>query len=302
MDVEQVFNSVFDLAVSRPGRHTNKQVYFKTNNFYRQFRIVYAENRTTPIYNENSKYPHIFCAKTNPQIILNNIDYINKVCGKNKNIIYGATDTVNENLYDLSYELKKHFDNIFLEALRKEHPNIKTWPMGFTCAYIKKFNKNAFNKLINCSYNIQKEKLIGTAFGNQWPILSNRLRDRINILEAITCNKLIENFYCDISEYHIKKSQYLYFASPQGNGIQSPKIYESMMCETIPVLTDAPYARQLRDLYNLPIYIIDEWENLNEKHLIETYENKYKNYDWYSLKKRFHVDNFIGEFLNESNT
>lgn len=297
MDEEHVFNSVFDLAMSRPGPEVNKQLYFKKSKFHRKFRIVYGENET-PIYNENSEYPHVFCA-IDPQIILDNIDYINKVCGNNKNIIYGATDSVYENLYDLSYELKKHFDNIFLEALKHEHSDIKTFPMGFIFSYIKKFDKNAFNKLINCSFNIQKEKLIGTAFGRQFPHLSNYLSDRINILEAVTHNKLIENFFCDFSEYHIKKSQYMYFASPQGNGIQSPKIYESMMCETVPVLTDAPYARQLRDLYNLPIYIIDEWENLNENHLIETYENKYKNYDWCSLKKRFHVDNFIDEFLNK---
>ena len=298
---------LYNLAILRPGSKTNRQIYFETSTLHQKFRIVYVGKNATPIYNKNSEYPHVFCQlkgklKANPQIILDNINYINKLCGRRKNIIFGCFDKTPKKLYDLSYELKKHFDNIFLEALKYEHPNIKTWPMGFIFSYVKDFNKNVFSKLINCSYNIQKEKLIGTAFGNQWPKLSNRLSDRINILEAITHNKLIENFYCDISEYHIKKSQYLYFASPQGNGIQSPKIYESMMCETIPVLTDAPYARQLRDLHNLPIYIIDEWENLNENHLIETYENKYKNYDWCSLKKRFHVDNFIGEFLNESNT
>jgi hypothetical protein len=293
-------DALFDLAILRSGFGRNGYNYFKNAQIFQKFRIVICPPELgSIIHNKNSAYPHVFCkSSVNPEIIFENIDYINRRCGKNKNLILGCADS-SRNIYKFGSELKKHFDNIFLEALNRDDPNIKTFPMGFTYRYVKEFNKDVFSKLINCSYNIQKEKLIGTAFGRQWPKLSNRLSDRINILEAIAHNKLIENFYCDLSEYHIKKSQYLYFASPQGNGIQSPKIYESMMCETVPVLTDAPYARQLRDLHNLPIYIIDEWENLNENHLIETYENKYKNYDWCSLKKRFHINNFIDEFLNK---
>ena len=86
-----------------------------------------------------------------------------------------------------------------------------------------------------------------------------------------------------------------------GVGLQSTKLYESFMCETVPILTDAPYARQLRDYHNLPILIVDNWENITVDYLIEIYEKNYKNYDWKSLKRKFYIDNFIDEFIIKNN-
>jgi hypothetical protein len=301
-----LFKSINDMASFRFPHLLNEE-YKKRQTFIRKFRVIY-ENTEVKVYNKNSEYPHVFCAKVEPQDVLKDIKFINRVCGQHKNLIWaGDGDKPHYDLYDhkIVDKLKKNFDNIFLETLRTNlrtkdstPPDcIKTFPMGFTTNYLQNADHDILLQLVNCSFNIQKEKLIGTAFGKKWPSL-NRNPDRRNLLDAVKDNKLIENFFCDFSEYHLKKSKYKYFASPLGNGIQAPKIYESMMCETVPVLTDELYARQLRDLYNLPIYIIDEWKNLNEKHLIETYENEYKNYDWCSLKKKFHVDNFIDEFLN----
>ena len=178
---------------------------------------------------------------------------------------------------------------------------MKVLPQAFNYGYLKTFNKKIFGDLVDSSFNVQKDKLIGTAFGKRWAKLSKRLIDRISLLEAIEHNGLIENFYCNVSEYHLEKSRYLYFACPRGVGLQSTKLYESFMCETVPILTDAPYARQLRDYHNLPILIVDNWENITVDYLIEIYEKNYKNYDWKSLKRKFYIDNFIDEFIIKNN-
>lgn len=295
MKKEILFKSQYDLAMPRKGPVTSPN-YFSENEFYKKFRIVFEKNKL--IYNENSEYPHVFAMGFSPGKILKKIDYINEVCGTHKNIVFGGLDADPKALPGLSDLLKKHFDKIFLEAMRNEHPNIVIFPQAFNYGYTKKYNEDIFTKLINCSIDIQKEKLVGTAFGQVWPKLNSFVSDRVDLLESIKHDNLIENFYCDQSEYHYKKSKYLYFASPRGSGVQCTKMYESFMCETVPILTDSPSARQLRDYHKLPIHIIDEWGNLNEKHLVDLYKKEYKNYDWYSLKKKFHVDNFIDSFLS----
>ena len=77
-----------------------------------------------------------------------------------------------------------------------------------------------------------------------------------------------------------------------GTGIQTPKICESILCETVPVVTNHIAHRELRDIYDLPLLIVDKWEDLTEDFLNEAYESKYKHINWQKEKSKFLVENF----------
>ena len=288
--------TLFNLAVIRHAsrKHLSRKQVMEEHDFFKQFRIVLFKNNI--FINEKSRFPFVF-ASCNFNDLLNSIQLIDEYCGDKKILCHGGYDKFPIEYYRNLDLLKPHFKSVFLEHYKFHNDYMKVLPQAFNYGYMQQYNADVFGKMVNCSFDIQKEKVIGTAFGKKWPKLSRQIKDRVNLLESVEHGNLIENFFCDISRYHYEKSKYLYFASPLGAGLQSTKIYESFMCETIPVLTDAPYARQLRDYHNLPIHIVDSWEHLNENHLIEAYETEYKNYDWCSLKKRFYVDNFINEFL-----
>ena len=102
----------------------------------------------------------------------------------------------------------------------------------------------------------------------------------------------MDNMFCNPLDYFEVLSDYKFFACPLGNGIQTPKICESILCETVPVVTSHIAHTELRDIYDLPLLIVDNWEDLTEEFLSEAYENKFKYIDWQKEKAKFLVENF----------
>ena len=92
--------------------------------------------------------------------------------------------------------------------------------------------------------------------------------------------------FCKPSEYYSKLCDYKFFACPLGNGIQTPKICESIMCETVPVVTDHIAHRELKYIYNLPLLIVKKWTDLNQNFLLNQYTSVYSNIDWDQQKKK----------------
>jgi len=291
------------LACLKPGHKIKFADYAIGADIYDQFRVILTGDENKPIIiNERSLYPHVVCrTDVHPQYILDNIDTINKVCGDVKNIVYAVFDIKRYDLYErnknFAAKLSVHFNKIYLWSLAWEDPLVKTFPCGFNYNYIQHFDSRVVKYFLKKEAEIPKSKLIGTAFSKMWPHLTDKIKDRRDLNHYSQEVNLIESFSSSFTDYLTKKSEYIYFACPRGVGIQSPKIFECFLCETVPVVTDAPYARQLRDDHNLPIHIVNKWSDLNEESLLNEYDAKYKNYDWYALINRFRVKNFIREFL-----
>ena len=73
---------------------------------------------------------------------------------------------------------------------------------------------------------------------------------------------------------------------------KTPKICECIMCETVPVVTDHVAHRELRDIYGLPLLIVNEWTDITEELLNEQWYLVYSNIDWNEQKSKFLVKNF----------
>jgi hypothetical protein len=93
-----------------------------------------------------------------------------------------------------------------------------------------------------------------------------------------TINVPVESFYIDL-----KKSKYS--LSPEGTGIDCHRIYECIFYDTIPILKTS-----LMDKFykTLPVIIVNSWEEVTEKFLINNYDMYYnkllqwkiENKDW----------------------
>ena len=288
---------IFNITCVRSGKGVKERTFWYCNPFYKQFRIVYIRNQL--IINENSLYPFVFAIKTNAHRILKDLERIRELCGDNTVLCYGGSDMFDKSYYTQQHELKSHFRAVYIENFR-EKPVADTHrvlPQAFALGYLQKFHKPTFSSLVDSTYDVKKEKLIGTAYGAAYPGLDQKIRDRVNLRNAVENQKLIENFKCLFQEYHAMKSIYKYFASPLGTGLQSSKIYESLMCETVPVLIDLPYSRQLKEVHKLPIHLTPDWKSLTKDSLNEAYTREFANHDWKKTKERFFVDNYVEEFL-----
>ena len=187
-------------------------------------------------------------------------------------------------------EVKHLFKHIYYEAKDIECDWVTTIPMGTIMGYMLRCGGDQILHHINKPKN--KTRLIGSAFGSKWPHLNTKIKDRRLLAEFTQSSQFMDNMFCKPEHYFEKLSDYKFFACPLGNGIQTPKICESILCETVPVVTNHIAHKELRDIYDLPLLIVDKWEDLTEQLLNEAYESKYKHINWQKEKSKFLVENF----------
>ena len=254
---------------------------------FNHFKLV-IDGHGTCYVNKNSITNDVFCftafRSDNIQNILANHPY------KFDNLVCAGTDFPLSSFITHLQKIKHLFKMIYYEAKDIKCDWVATIPMGMIMAYMLRCGGDQILHHINKPKN--KTKLISCAFGSKWPHLLNLIKDRELLQKFTQSSQFIDNMFCNPQDYFEKLSNYKFFACPLGGGIQTPKICESILCETVPVVTNHIAHRELRDIYNLPLLIVDKWEDLTEKLLNEAYESKFKYVDWQKEKLKFLVENF----------
>ena len=208
----------------------------------------------------------------------------------NNLVIAGNDDRLSGQIHSLQ-DIKHRFNKIYYEAKDVECDWVQTIPMGVNLSYML---RNGGNEILLPHINKQKNKtkLIASAFGSKWPDLVNRIADRKLLRQFTQTNNFIDDMFCPPHEYYERLCDYRYFASPLGAGVQTPKICECIMCETVPVVTDHVAHRELRDIYGLPLLIMNEWNDLTEEFLNDQWDYVYSKIDWDEQKSKFLTKNF----------
>ena len=299
-DIKQLLNFRFDTKYLNfsswkyADELSEQYIYSTLNTFpdvFKFFKIVVHSQGT--YINDELPTNHVLC---NPSKLRNLVDIVKK-CDNNFDylVVAGRDDKLGK-LEKHIKKIKHRFRKIYYEAKNVGCDYIQTIPMGLNVSYLL---RNGGNKILNTINNPKnKTKLIGCAFGSRWPELNRKVRDRKYLHKFTKNTKLVENFFCDPTEYYDNLVKYKFFASPLGNGIQTPKICESILCETIPVVTDHVAHRELRDLYDLPLLIVNEWTDISSEFLNDAWQTKYKNTNWKEQKSKFLVDNFVDFYLS----
>lgn len=138
----------------------------------------------------------------------------------------------------------------------------KQWPHGNTDTIRSVIDKNyTKNQLIYANFNI-----------------------KTNINQRTHCLNNIDNSYY---EYNISFDLYLeklaksYFSvCPMGNGIDSHRIWESLYLNTIPIVEKTIHIEYLKNQFNLPIIMLDDWKQFKDLQLnTDLYSNLIKFFD-----------------------
>jgi hypothetical protein len=137
---------------------------------------------------------------------------------------------------------------------------------------------NAKNKIIHCSFDI-----------------STNYNERIKCASSMSKNNLKMNNRENFEEYLRSLSKSFFTLSPNGNGIDCHKLWESLYLKTIPVVTNSINV----DFYSkLPILIIDTWDNFNFEDLNENLYNEIiKKHNF----KEIEIDYYKNKILNYKN-
>lgn len=114
---------------------------------------------------------------------------------------------------------------------------------------------------------------------------------RVPALAALRNAKIADEFVGSSRRYRKTLSQYMFVASPPGNGIDCHRTWEAIYLGVIPVVVSRNFHEQFRDL---PVLIVNDWgdlENYDESDLKAIYEElavKLKNceYIWFDFWKK----------------
>ena len=161
-----------------------------------------------------------------------------------------------------------HLVHWFAQNNQLEHPKITAIPIGLEDAW--RHNNGVvkdFVKLRQKTANKVPRVLYG------FNINTNKL-ERSKAMDVLGRYELADRIHVDSRKYRKVLNEYMFIASPAGNGIDCHRTWEALYLGTIPIVVGRRFYSQFDDF---PGVILEDWEELtafNEENLIEIYERK----------------------------
>jgi hypothetical protein len=143
-------------------------------------------------------------------------------------------------------------------------PKIKSIPIGIANEIWAHGNENTLTTIIE--ENNKKSNLLYCNFD-----IKTNIKGRTHCLDFITKNNLKMSERQDFPNYLRSLSKSFFSLSPNGNGVDCHRTWESLYLKTIPIVTKNTNIEFYTDL---PIYIIDNWNELEMETLNENLYNK----------------------------
>jgi len=133
-----------------------------------------------------------------------------------------------------------------------EKNNIKIIPIGLEnkrflnnglVSHFKKYHNSEKSEYIFCSFNERSSERAS---------LNQLLKDNINVVQ--------KNFK-NHKEYTKNLAKFKFNLCPNGNGVDTHRIWESFMVNTIPIVKNQTFVRNLIK-NNVPLFVVEEWDEL----------------------------------------
>jgi len=185
-----------------------------------------------------------------------------------KLILHNADDSFGK-------EHLKYFDipnckQIFTQNVNVLDSRVEFLQIGIANHFWKWGNSQIVDKVIQ--EDIQKTDFVYAYFqerDNRVECYDNLRREKIPIVESM-----------EYEDYLRKLKTYKYCISPEGNGIDCYRTWEALYMKTIPICKRSILVEHFAKTF--PIYIIDDWKDLDVKDLEKQYDTF--NWDnWYQL-------------------
>jgi hypothetical protein len=226
-------------------------------------------NNSIPIFFVKTDYINIFFDRYLP-------DYHFKIITHNSD-------------YPIDNRYSKFFENQNLvcwygQNINYLHSKLKSIPIGIANEIWEHGNEDILNEVI--SNNNQKSNLIYCNFD-----INTNLLERQKCVRSMEKNKLTMNNKTNFKNYLEELSKSYFSLSPNGNGIDCHKTWESLYLKTIPVVTKSINS----EFYsNLPIYFIESWDDFNVERLtINLYENIIKKFTLSEIDVNFYYKKIL---------
>jgi hypothetical protein len=290
-----------NVASSRLVNHSNVKG-IEVLNTYAAFRVIPITSLSSQIFRDKEIIPimtrfdwviygygHVYCINnsqtSNPQTILyrpflftlSNVskalsyfDEIPKLQSKFevRSIVFAGSDDRLSNVWPTIQLLldSGKFSHIWYEAKDIHTPDVHTIPMGLTPYYLIEARFEVVARAIATAASTPKLHLVCAAWGRFSPFLDEKLPMRQKLSAFVSKSDWISRVRWAPSDYWLHLPSYSFSLTPEGMGVQSPKLFECLLVRTIPVTNRHPAAEDLQRM-GFPIVIVDSWEEVTASFL-----------------------------------
>lgn len=151
------------------------------------------------------------------------------------------------------------------------------WAHGVTTSVIKHLNEKKTKK-VYFNFNIST---------NYW-----KRQECFNSL----AHKLIGEPTVSPENYHAILSQYEFCICPEGNGVDTHRLWEALYLKCIPIVIQSPHIDILKNQLNIPMVILNSWDEFDISKLNYNDYNIENNIDYYTpLKMDFYVNKILSD-------
>ena len=170
---------------------------------------------------------------------------------------------------DDPYLIKWYGQNIMTN-----HSKLKSIPIGIANEKWPHGNENIFNEVLN--KNIKKERLIYVNFD-----VNTNITERNYCISELNKKGLFMSDKLPFKEYLEEVAKSYFVISPNGNGVDCHKTWESLYLKTIPIVTKSINI----DFYNdYPIMVINNWSEFKLSDIdIDLYQKLLKKFNFNDL-------------------
>lgn len=156
---------------------------------------------------------------------------------------------------------------IYYEPKDLELKNFYTAPLGYNTDYLERVHRSKIDEAVAHSESLFHEKKgVLAAWGHIWGGLDNSIQDRIDANKFALQAEFVDRRMIDKEYWWSELASYRFIISPLGNGIQTPKIFEALLVQTIPILINIQANRDLKE-YGFPVVIVNRWDEITEEKL-----------------------------------
>jgi hypothetical protein len=162
------------------------------------------------------------------------------------------------------------FKHVYYEALDVEPPPwLSVLPIGLTNYYVSMAGHEVVRKVIVDASLEKKSVMAMSSFNYIWDHF-RQVRDSLSEFLQKTC--WIRSGSMKPDEYWANLANSRFFLSPEGDGVQTPKIIEALLVLTIPIVSTKAVAwRQLKEA-GFPLVLVNEWIDVTPENLERWYQ------------------------------
>jgi hypothetical protein len=185
-----------------------------------------------------------------------------------KLVLHNSDDNFNEE--QLKYLNIPNCKKIYTQNMNIYHKDVLPLPIGIANSFWKWGNLDIFEGVLNTDIDI-KSNFIYVNFTKTGGV---RDENRLECYENVEKQNIpfVDNM--EYEDYLNTLKTYKYCISPEGNGIDCYRTWESLYLKVVPICKRSVMVEYFSTIF--PIFIVDTWDNLD----INCLEKQYDSFNW----------------------